>query len=151
MAPDSAEKNLGVADLEAQPTKADLIQAQSHVKGDTETLADVKLAVAADLDEAQLFLHEHGIPNSRLEELMNDEARLKKLRKKVDWQLMPLLCGTYLLQYVDKQALGYSAVFDLFTSTGMTSEQYSWMASIFYCTFNPEFFAGRKQAKGTNY
>ncbi|KAH7347272.1 major facilitator superfamily domain-containing protein [Plectosphaerella cucumerina] len=135
MAPDSAEKNLGAADLEAQPTKADLIQAQSHVKGDTETLADVKIAVGADLDEAQLFLHEHGIPNSRLEELMNDEARLKKLRKKVDWQLMPLLCGTYLLQYVDKQALGYSAVFDLFTSTGMTSEQYSWMASIFYFAY----------------
>ena len=45
---------------------------------------------------------------------------------------MPLLCGTYLLQYIDKQALSYSAVFDLFTSTGTTSNEYSWLTSIFY-------------------
>jgi len=64
-----------------------------------------------DLDEAELFLQQHGIPHSRLSELMADEEALKKLRRKVDWTLMPLLCGTYLLQYVDKQALGYSAVF----------------------------------------
>ena len=45
---------------------------------------------------------------------------------------MPLLCGTYLLQYIDKQALSYSAVFDLFTSTKTTSDEYSWLTSIFY-------------------
>lgn len=90
--------------------------------------ADLKRGSIADLDEAEIFLQTHGIPHSRLEELMSDESALKKLRRKVDWSLMPLLCGTYLLQYVDKQALGYSAVFDLFTSTGMTSDEYSWMA-----------------------
>lgn len=97
--------------------------------------ADLKANITAELDEAEIFLHEHGIPHSQLRELMADEAALKKLRRKVDWRLMPLLCGTYLLQYVDKQALGYSAVFDLFTSTGMTSDQYSWMASIFYFAY----------------
>ncbi|KAH6897077.1 major facilitator superfamily domain-containing protein [Thelonectria olida] len=95
-------------------------------------IEDLKTGSITDLDEAELFLQEHGIPHSRLDELMADEPALKKLRRKVDWSLMPLLCGTYLLQYVDKQALGYSAVFDLFDSTGMTSDQYSWMASIFY-------------------
>lgn len=119
----------------AKASKPDLIQAQSNVQGDCDPIADVKHAITADLDEAQLFLHEHGIPNARLEELMNDEVSLKRLRRKVDWQLMPLLCGTYLLQYIDKQALGYSAVFDLFTSTGMTSDEYSWMASIFYFAY----------------
>lgn len=97
--------------------------------------ADLKNGSITDLDEAELFLQQHGIPHSRLEELMADETALKKLRRKVDWSLMPLLCGTYLLQYVDKQALGYSAVFDLFDSTGMTSDQYSWMASIFYFAY----------------
>ncbi|KAF4465281.1 allantoate permease [Fusarium albosuccineum] len=97
--------------------------------------ADIKTGSISDLDEAEIFLQQHGIPHSRLDELMSDEAALKKLRKKVDWSLMPLLCGTYLLQYVDKQALGYSAVFDLFETTGMTSDQYSWMASIFYFAY----------------
>ncbi|KAK0392229.1 hypothetical protein NLU13_1726 [Sarocladium strictum] len=132
---DNLEKGVGPALSPFQTSKNDITQARSNTKGDCETITDVKAAITANLDEAQLFLHEHGIPNARLEELMNDEAALKKLRKKVDWHLMPLLCGTYLLQYVDKQALGYSAVFDLFESTGMTSSQYSWMASIFYFAY----------------
>ncbi|KAF4981385.1 hypothetical protein FZEAL_2815 [Fusarium zealandicum] len=97
--------------------------------------ADFKNGSISDLDEAEVFLQQHGIAHSRLEELMSDETALKKLRRKVDWSLMPLLCGTYLLQYVDKQALGYSAVFDLFETTGMTPDQYSWMASIFYFAY----------------
>ncbi|TPX18838.1 uncharacterized protein E0L32_011453 [Thyridium curvatum] len=97
--------------------------------------ADMKHGVTVELDEAELFLQQHGIPHSRLAELMADEAAVKKLRRVVDWTLMPLLCGTYLLQYVDKQALSYSAVFDLFKTTHMTSNEYSWMASIFYFAY----------------
>lgn len=41
-------------------------------------------------------------------------------------------CGTYLLQYIDKQSLSYAAVFDLFTSTNTNQTQYSWLVSIFY-------------------
>ncbi|KAH8652352.1 major facilitator superfamily domain-containing protein [Xylariales sp. PMI_506] len=98
-------------------------------------LEDLKAGTVVELDEAELFLQQHDIPHSRLPELLADEAAVKKLRRKVDWTLMPLLCGTYLLQYIDKQALGYGAVFDLLTSTKMTSSQYSWMASIFYFAY----------------
>ncbi|KAI0601193.1 major facilitator superfamily domain-containing protein [Biscogniauxia sp. FL1348] len=101
----------------------------------TDLEADLKTGTVVDLDEAELFLQQHDIPRSRLAELMADEVAMKKLMRKVNWTLMPLLCGTYLLQYVDKQALSYSAVFDLFTSTGMTNDQYSWMASIFYFAY----------------
>lgn len=31
-----------------------------------------------------------------------------------------------------KQALSYSAVFDLFDNANITSNQYSWLTSIFY-------------------
>ncbi|RGP61236.1 hypothetical protein FLONG3_10602 [Fusarium longipes] len=113
--------------------KEDIKKIQPFDNDDVE--ADIKQGTVTDLDEAELFLQQHGIPHSRLSELMSDEDALKKLRKKVDWSLMPLLCGTYLLQYVDKQALGYSAVFDLFTTTGMTADEYSWMASIFYFAY----------------
>lgn len=124
-----------LASLEKTPPLADVIKTQAEDKSDVDTPQDIKHGAVQDLDEAQLFLHEHGIPNSRLEELMGDKIGLNKLRRKVDWYLMPLLCGTFLLQYIDKQALGYSAVFDLFDSTGMTSDQYSWMASIFYFAY----------------
>lgn len=34
-----------------------------------------------------------------------DEAEEKKLRRKIDWRLMPVLCMTYCLQYYDKAML----------------------------------------------
>lgn len=124
----------------AEPTpKGDEMEAQKGgayaADAATDLEADLKAGTMVELDEAELFLQQNGIPHSRLAELMADDAAMKKLNRKVDWMLMPLLCGTYLLQYVDKQALSYAAVFDLLSSTGMTSDQYSWMASIFYIAY----------------
>lgn len=36
------------------------------------------------------------------------------------------------MQFLDKQCLGYSAVFGLIEDLNMTSKQYSWSSSIFY-------------------
>ncbi|KAI7280382.1 MFS general substrate transporter [Hortaea werneckii] len=91
---------------------------------------DVKTGDVKDLDQAEVFLHEHGFSHTYLQSLLQDEQAQKKICRRVDWILMPLLCGTYMLQYIDKQTLSYSAVFDLFESTGTTSNQYSWLASI---------------------
>jgi hypothetical protein len=44
-------------------------------------------------------------------------------------------CGSYFLQVIDKQAMSYSAVFDLFDTTGITGDQYSWLGSIFYFAY----------------
>jgi ACS family allantoate permease-like MFS transporter len=39
---------------------------------------------------------------------------------------------TYGLQYLDKVALGYAAVYTLRTDLGLVGQQYSWASSIFY-------------------
>lgn len=96
---------------------------------------DLQTGIITDLDEGEVFLRENGITNDRLHDLMGDKPRNKRLVRKVDLLLMPLLAGTYTLQYIDKSALAYSAVFDLFTSTHMSSNQYSWLASIFYFAY----------------
>lgn len=103
--------------------------------------------IISTLDEAELFLHEHGITHAQMQEMLSDETKSKKLRRRIDCILLPLLCGTYILQYIDKQvciltlgrgmglmeqALSYSAVFDLFDNANITSDQYSWLTSIFY-------------------
>ncbi|KAE8872204.1 hypothetical protein P3342_002532 [Pyrenophora teres f. teres] len=88
-----------------------------------------------DLDEATLYLREHNITLEYTAELLEDKIANKRVSRKVDLLLLPLLCGTYFLQYIDKQALSYSAVFDLFETTGITSEQYSWLGSIFYFAY----------------
>ncbi|EMR71465.1 putative allantoate permease protein [Eutypa lata UCREL1] len=127
--PNSLQKRASTSSSKINPKKS------SYAEDNADVEADLKVGSIVDLDEAGLFLQQHGISHTRLAELMADENAVKRLRRKVDWTLMPLLCGTYLLQYVDKQALSYSAVFDLLSSTGMTSDQYSWMASIFYFAY----------------
>ncbi|SMR61462.1 unnamed protein product [Zymoseptoria tritici ST99CH_3D1] len=95
---------------------------------------DIKQGEIADrdLDQAEIFLRDNNISDDDLSALLADEAGVKKLVKRVDWSLMPLLCITYLLQYIDKQSLSYAAVFDLFESTNINSGQYGWLVSIFY-------------------
>ncbi|RAH70188.1 putative MFS transporter [Aspergillus aculeatinus CBS 121060] len=93
---------------------------------------DVEVGEVSSLDEAELFLHEHGVSHDQLQAMLDDPVRTRKLRRRIDLILLPLMCGTYCLQYIDKQALSYSAVFDLFTDAHIDSNQYSWLASIFY-------------------
>lgn len=59
--------------------------------------------IISTLDEAELFLHEHGITHAQMQEMLSDETKSKKLRRRIDCILLPLLCGTYVLQYIDKQ------------------------------------------------
>jgi hypothetical protein len=66
---------------------------------------DVKEGEVESLDLAEIFLREHNIPHSELNVMLRDEEEQKKLVRRVDWMLMPLLCGTFLLQYIDKQVI----------------------------------------------
>ncbi|KAF4944069.1 hypothetical protein FGADI_12951 [Fusarium gaditjirri] len=86
-------------------------------------------------DESELFLQQHGFTTGYLDELVLDREKNKRLVKKVDMVLLPLMAGTYVLQFIDKQALSYSAVFDLLEDTGTTLKQYSWFGSIFYLAY----------------
>jgi len=44
------------------------------------------------------------------DEMWTDEEE-KKLRRKIDWRLMPVLCATYMLQYYDKAMLSQAVCF----------------------------------------
>ncbi|CAK7209656.1 hypothetical protein SCUCBS95973_000514 [Sporothrix curviconia] len=81
-------------------------------------------------DEAMKVLaNYHG------DEAWTDEEE-KKLRRKVDWRLMPVLCFTYLLQYYDKAMLSQAALFGYRTDLGLeTGNRYSMTAAIFYLGF----------------
>lgn len=96
------------------------------------TDADIKVGEIKELDQAEIFLKNNNISHDDLNAMLSDSEGVKKLVRKVDFMLMPLLCGTYLLQYIDKQSLSYAAVFDLFESTNTDSNQYSWLVSLFY-------------------
>lgn len=115
----------GDVELQTSNTDADFVK----------KVGSVTVGHVEDLDEGSRFLRQHNYTANYLSELLQDDALNKHLLRKVDLLLLPLLCGTFFLQYIDKQAISYSAVFDLFETTGITGSQYSWLGSIFYFAY----------------
>ncbi|KAF7563992.1 hypothetical protein G7046_g124 [Stylonectria norvegica] len=56
----------------------------------------------------------------------------KAVVRKIDMVILPFMCFTFFLQYLDKQSLSYAGVFGLLTDLNLSSQQYSWCSSIFY-------------------
>ncbi|KAM0563071.1 hypothetical protein ACHAPJ_001917 [Fusarium lateritium] len=56
----------------------------------------------------------------------------KRVLRKIDRVILPLMCLVEFFQYLDKQSIGYAAVFNLSDDLGMDSHQYSWSVSSFY-------------------
>ncbi|KAF2647125.1 allantoate permease [Lophiostoma macrostomum CBS 122681] len=65
-----------------------------------------------------------------------DDQEETRLRRKIDWRLMPVLITTYGLQYYDKAMLGQAALFGLRTELHLlVGNRYSMAAAIFYLGF----------------
>ncbi|OJJ02776.1 hypothetical protein ASPVEDRAFT_131759 [Aspergillus versicolor CBS 583.65] len=56
----------------------------------------------------------------------------KRLVRKIDFHLMPLLIISYGLQYLDKTSLSYSAVLGLREDLNLKGQEFSWASGIFY-------------------
>ncbi|KAK5134215.1 hypothetical protein LTR08_006875 [Meristemomyces frigidus] len=88
-----------------------------------ETLAQEKKGirdVATDL-----FLE---IQNYSPEELQSERA---VVRRKLDMVIMPIICITYCLQFLDKLSLNYASAYGLIPDLGLQGHRYSWVAAIF--------------------
>jgi MFS family permease len=56
----------------------------------------------------------------------------KRIQRRIDMFLLPLFLITQTLQYLDKTALNYAKVFGMEKAMGMTGNQFSLGAAIFY-------------------
>ncbi|CAD0041738.1 unnamed protein product [Aureobasidium pullulans] len=82
---------------------------------------------AGDGDEAlKAFASHQG------EVIELDEATNKRLLRKIDWNLMPVMCIVYGLNYLDKTTLSYASVMGLRVDTNLTGNNYQWLSSMFY-------------------
>ncbi|KAL8389423.1 hypothetical protein RB595_008831 [Gaeumannomyces hyphopodioides] len=61
-----------------------------------------------------------------------DAADEKRLVRKLDMRLLPLLGICYFFYYVDKTTLSYAAIFGLKDGLGLKGEEYAWLSSSFY-------------------
>lgn len=61
-----------------------------------------------------------------------DPVAEKKLKRKLDLRILPLLGVNYFFYYVDKTTLSYAAIFGIKDDLKLVGTQYSWLSSIFY-------------------
>ena len=88
-----------------------------------------------DADEALSFLENHPRSSEIAETgsaLLKDPVQLKKLVKKIDLTIAPLLAAVYFLQFLDKTTLSYTAIMGIRTDTHLKGQDYSDLSMLFY-------------------
>ncbi|OCH90888.1 MFS general substrate transporter [Obba rivulosa] len=66
----------------------------------------------------------------------NNEALLRRIVRKIDYRLNPLMLACYTLQFVDKVLLNYANIMGLSKDVGMNGSQFSWLATAFFIVFS---------------
>ncbi|KAJ5337257.1 uncharacterized protein N7506_005279 [Penicillium brevicompactum] len=59
----------------------------------------------------------------------------KRLLRKVDWHLLPIMFLTYFLQMIDKISINYANVMGLQDDLNMTGNDFSWLATSFFIAY----------------
>ncbi|KAL1984338.1 hypothetical protein VTN96DRAFT_9296 [Rasamsonia emersonii] len=91
-----------------------------------------------DADEALAFLENHPRPAEIAAQgnaILEDPVQLKKLIRKIDFTIAPLLAAVYFLQFLDKTTLAYTAVMGIRTDTHLVGQDYSDVSMLFYVGF----------------
>ncbi|KAI9878358.1 MAG: hypothetical protein M1830_001139 [Pleopsidium flavum] len=93
----------------------------------TGEVSEKVLKHANDADEAmKAFAGHEG------EVIQLDEATNKRLLRRIDMNLMPLLCVIYGLNYLDKTTLSYASVMGIKKDIKLVGDDYQWLGSMFY-------------------
>jgi hypothetical protein len=56
-----------------------------------------------------------------------DATEAKRVLRKIDFHVVPILFFTYLLQYLDKNGINYASAFGLEEGTNLSGQDYSWL------------------------
>ncbi|KAL1622629.1 hypothetical protein SLS56_008676 [Neofusicoccum ribis] len=109
-------------------------------KGQIETetnTADVEFGTAVavmNLKNADDALAFAGNASEPIEYTAEEE---RAVLRKIDWNIVPLLCWVYMIQFADKTSLNYASLMGIREDAGLdpNSQQYSWISSIFYAGY----------------
>ncbi|PSK60358.1 High-affinity nicotinic acid transporter [Elsinoe australis] len=112
-----------------KPPEKDIESTQPRPESPTDSVEKGEVIDVSKADAALAFLRDRGdVP----EMTPQDE---KRLIRKIDWMIMPLMWACYVLQYLDKTLINYAAVMGLYNDANITTDQFSDLALIFYVSF----------------
>ncbi|KAI0378718.1 allantoate permease [Hypomontagnella monticulosa] len=89
---------------------------------------DGQVLKATDIDGALEYLNQESTTTMT-------EINEKALVRKLDLTIVPLMWACYNLQYLDKTLINYANVMGLQEDTGITGNQFSLLATLFYVTY----------------
>ena len=59
----------------------------------------------------------------------------KRLLRKIDLHILPMMMFLYLIQFWDKTTLGSSVLLGVKTDNHLTTAEYNWLSTIFYLSY----------------
>ncbi|KAI4715808.1 MFS general substrate transporter [Aureobasidium sp. EXF-10727] len=59
----------------------------------------------------------------------------KRVVRKIDWHLVPLLMALYLLAFLDRSNIGNAKIAGMAKALDLTADRYSWLLTIFYISY----------------
>jgi hypothetical protein len=62
-------------------------------------------------------------------DLETDPAEVKRVLRKVDYRIVPILVITYMLQYLDKNSINFASVYGLKDGTHLEGQDYAWLGN----------------------
>ncbi|KAH8819379.1 major facilitator superfamily domain-containing protein [Xylogone sp. PMI_703] len=105
--------------------KNDQITGDSPTVQDLPTKDGISIVSSKDLDETyELYKRQDAREVDLREE--------RRVLWKIDLHILPLLMGSYMLQYLDKSSINFASVYGLQKGTHLKGQDYSWLSSIFY-------------------
>ncbi|KAJ3493650.1 hypothetical protein NLG97_g4595 [Lecanicillium saksenae] len=61
-----------------------------------------------------------------------DQVELKRIYRKIDWVILPLMFMAYFLEFLDKILIGYANIMGLEKDIGLKPGQFQWLATVLY-------------------
>ncbi|THU84915.1 MFS general substrate transporter [Dendrothele bispora CBS 962.96] len=87
--------------------------------------AAVDIVKESQIDVAAQFASSSSAP-------LDPQVALR-LRRKIDWHLMPLMCSN--MTFADKTTLGQSAILGIIPGAHLNQTQFNWLGSVFYISY----------------
>ncbi|OMP86146.1 putative transporter [Diplodia seriata] len=106
--------------------------APENGKGVAETTTTAAASNGGGVAHGDATLEDLGSDAGGLDEMEVSPEDDRRILRRIDCCLLPILAISYMFQFLDKQAMGYTAILDLRTDLHLSGPAYSWAGSIFY-------------------
>ncbi|KAJ9156304.1 Major facilitator superfamily transporter [Pleurostoma richardsiae] len=120
-------------------SSAPAVQSSPEDKDKDAIVADIRASVD---DVADGKIDDIALDTVNAAEGQYTEADYKRVLRKIDFILLPLMWVCYGTQQADKTSVSAQATFGLRTDTHLVGQQYSWLTTIFYICYLVGEFPG---------